>query len=352
MSDQHRVTRLSTAVEARIERAARRMLDAGHQPRSAARQFATEFAVFTAKQAWACAFGAAMLLVIVVARVVWQDDWPIARNDALTVAAVLIQVAMVVFGLESFRELRVVLVFHVVGTGMELFKTAVGSWEYADGGVLHIGAVPLFTGFMYGAVGSYLVRVYRLFDLGFTRWPPVWATWVLAAGIYANFFTHHWLWDARYALLGALVLLFARTTMHARVYRSTLRMPVVLAFALVALFIWIAENIATWAGAWYYPAQVDGWHPVAPTKVVAWLLLMTISVVLVTWLYPPRVIAVRTAVVRRRAAGRRGDRRDARGDPCRVPHSGRANASHLTGHRAVFRVTQQLVAFAIRPGIQ
>ena len=45
------------------------------------------------------------------------------------------------------------------------------SVEQAAEGMLRIGGVPLFTGFMYAAVGSYLVRVYRLFDLRFDRYP-------------------------------------------------------------------------------------------------------------------------------------------------------------------------------------
>lgn len=60
------------------------------------------------------------------------------------------------------------------------------------------------------------------------------------------------------------------------------------AFAGVALFIYTAENIGTWAGAWTYPDQVGGWEPVAPSKLVAWFLLMIVSVVLVTLVYPPQ----------------------------------------------------------------
>jgi uncharacterized membrane protein YoaT (DUF817 family) len=62
----------------------------------------------------------------------------------------------------------------------------------------------------------------------------------------------------------------------------------VLAFALVAFFIWLAENAGTWGHAWTYPDQVDGWQMVPLTKLVAWFLLMIISVVLVAWLYPPK----------------------------------------------------------------
>ncbi|WP_144753190.1 DUF817 domain-containing protein [Curtobacterium pusillum] len=277
------VRSLSTAVEHRIDRAARRVLDAGHQPHRPLRIAVTEFLVFGAKQAWACTFGALLLATMAIVHLTVPVD---LRNDVTTIAAVLLQVGMLVFGLETFRELRVVLLFHVVGTVMEVFKTHMGSWVYEQSGVLVVLGVPLFSGFMYGAVGSYLVRVYRLFDLRFDRYPRQWVLAVVAALVYANFFGHHFVWDARYVLLALVVLLFARTTMHARVHRTVLRMPVLVAMGLVALFIWLAENVATWAGAWSYPAQAAAWHPVAPTKIVAWLLLMLISVALVTWVYP------------------------------------------------------------------
>ncbi len=148
--------------------------------------------------------------------------------------------------------------------------------------------MPLFSGFMYAAVGSYMVRVYRLFDLGFTRYPRRWLTAIVAAAIYANFFTHHCWWDLRWVLLVAVVVLWARTVMYARVWRQVIRMPLLAAFAGVAVFIYLAENIATWAGAWAYPDQLDGWQPVSITKLVSWFLLMIISVVLVAWVYPPR----------------------------------------------------------------
>jgi uncharacterized membrane protein YoaT (DUF817 family) len=201
---------------------------------------------------------------------------------------VLIQVVMVATRLESGRELWVVVLFHLTGTAMELFKTDVGSWTYDGDGVLRIAGVPLFSGFMYAAVGSYMVRVYRLFDLGFTRYPRRWVTVVVAAAIYANFFTQHFVIDLRWALLAAVVIVWWPTVMHFRVWRRRPRMPLLVAFGLVALFIWLAENIATWAGAWFYPEQLDGWQLVSPSKLVSWFLLMIISVVLVTLVYPPR----------------------------------------------------------------
>ena len=278
--------RSSTSVEQRIDDYARRFLAAA--PGRGAKARLTEFVVFGLKQGWACIFGAALLAVLLAAKLWYPDTAALARNDLLTLAAVVIQVLMVVFKLETLKELRVIVLFHLVGTVMELFKTDMGSWSYEAEGFLRVGAVPLFSGFMYAAVGSYMVRVYRLFDLRFAAYPRRWITAILGGAIYANFFTHHYIWDLRWVLLAAVVIVYGRCVMHFRVFRREFRMPLVVSFLLVALFIWIAENIATWSGAWLYPSQVGGWHPVGLEKLVAWFLLMLISVVLVAWVYKPR----------------------------------------------------------------
>ncbi len=43
-------------------------------------------------------------------------------------------------------------------------------------------------------------------------------------------------------------------------------MPLLLGFALVSFFVWIAENVATFANVWLYPSQHDGWTYVSPNK--------------------------------------------------------------------------------------
>jgi uncharacterized membrane protein YoaT (DUF817 family) len=289
-----------TRLERRIDDAAHRVLR--RAPRGGWRGVLVEIGVFVAKQAWACVFGALLLAVILAARLWYPDAAPLARNDALTIAAVLIQIGMIAGGLETRRELWVIVLFHVTGTAMELFKTDVGSWMYEPDGLLRIGGVPLFSGFMYAAVGSYMVRVYRLFDIRFARYPPVWATAILAAGIYANFFLHHFWWDARWVLLVGVLALWAPTTMHARVWRTRIRLPLLAAFAGVAAVIYLAENISTWAGAWLYPDQLDGWQPVSLSKLSSWFLLMIVSVVLVTVVSPPRRPHPSPAVTRRRVS--------------------------------------------------
>jgi uncharacterized membrane protein YoaT (DUF817 family) len=99
--------------------------------------------------------------------------------------------------METVREAQIVFVFHVIGTVMELFKTNVGSWVYPEPSLFHIGAVPLFSGFMYASIGSYLARVTRIFDLRYSRYPDRRLTAVLAVLIYVNFFSHHYLPDIR-----------------------------------------------------------------------------------------------------------------------------------------------------------
>jgi uncharacterized membrane protein YoaT (DUF817 family) len=275
-----------TSLEVLVDRAAHRLI--GRLPPTRGWAFLTEFLVFGAKQAWASLFGALLLVAIVATRVLYPDDALLARNDLLTIIAVLIQIGMLVGRLETVGELRVILLFHVVGTVMELFKTDVGSWAYSPGGVLHLGAVPLFSGFMYAAVGSYMVRVVRLFDIRFERYPRRILTALVAVACYVNFFTHHYVLDVRWALFAAIVVLYWPTVLEARVFRARLRLSVLVAFVLVALFIWIAENVATAGQAWVYPDQADGWTPVSLAKLGSWILLMMISVVLVTWVYPPQ----------------------------------------------------------------
>lgn len=265
----------------------RRRLEA-HEPRPGWRLWVYEFLLFGFKQAWACLFGALMLALLLATHLFYPAQAPLHRYDFLTLAALALQIAMLAFRLETWEEAKVILLFHIVGTAMELFKTSAGSWSYPEASVLRIGAVPLFSGFMYASVGSYIARVWRIFDFRFTAYPPRWTTLALATAIYVNFFAHHWLPDARYLLFAATGLLFARTRIHFRNWRVHRWMPLVLGQFLVAVFIWLAENIATFANAWTYPEQAAGWQMVGFAKLGSWFLLMLISFVLVSLVSPIR----------------------------------------------------------------
>ena len=247
-----------------------------------------EFALFVFKQGWACLFGALMLALLLATHFSYPADAPLARYDFLTIAALAVQIGMLVLRLETWGEAKVILAFHVVGTVMELFKTAYGSWIYPEPSLLRIGGVPLFSGFMYAAVGSYIARVWRIFDFRFEPYPR--SPWpeLLAVAIYVNFFAHHWLPDIRVILFAALALLFRRTRVYFTVWRTPRWMPLLLGWLLVALFIWFAENLATFARAWTYPDQASGWQLVSPAKLGSWYLLMYISFVLVAAVHRPQ----------------------------------------------------------------
>lgn len=240
-----------------------------------------EFVSFGIKQAWACLFGGLFLALIILTFVAYPDDAMLARYDFLVIAAVCIQVALLLTGLETLEEARVILVFHVVGTAMEVFKTHMGSWIYPEPSLLRIGDVPLFSGFMYACVGSYLARVWRIFEFRFDRFPPLWAQALLALAIYINFFTHHFTVDIRLALFAMTVVLYGRCIVWFRADRVHRPMPLVIGFLLVSLFIWFAENVGTFTRAWAYPGQEGGWQMVSIDKLGAWYLLMIISFVLV-----------------------------------------------------------------------
>jgi uncharacterized membrane protein YoaT (DUF817 family) len=263
-----------------------------------------EFVRFGLKQGWACLFGGLLLALLIGTHLLYPKGAWLARYDFLLLAALAIQTGMLAFRLETWEEAKVILLFHLVGTIMELFKTGVGSWTYPEPSFFRIGGVPLFSGFMYAAVGSYIARAWRLFDFQFTRHPPLWSLAALSAGIYANFFAHHYVADARLVLFALAALLFGPATIHYKIWRAHRSMPLLLGLGLVALFIWLAENIATFSNAWRYPNQKLAWELVPVTKLGAWFLLMIISYTLVAAVHG--VEAYRRAA-RQVAADKAGD---------------------------------------------
>lgn len=246
-----------------------------------------EFISFGIKQGWACLFGGLMLAMLVGTYLWYPADAVVARYDFITFMAVFIQAMMLLLKLETWEEAKVILIFHIVGTVMEIFKTYMGSWIYPEPSVLRIMGVPLFSGFMYACVGSYIARVWRIFDFRFDRFPPLKWQAALAVLAYINFFTHHYLPDIRWALFAAVILLYGRTMIWFKADEDHRPMPLIIGVFLVALFIWFAENLGTFARAWSYPGQESGWHMVSLAKLGSWYLLMLISFVLVAWVQKP-----------------------------------------------------------------
>lgn len=216
----------------------------------------------------------------------WYPIEFIHRYDFIFLAAIGFQIILLLFKLETPQEALIIVVFHFVATLMELFKTseAIGSWYYPEDYVFGIATVPLFTGFMYSAVGSYIVRVWRLFEFKFENYPRQLFSVILVVLIYINFFSHHFINDLRWVLLVATGILFFKTKIHFKIIKTHRNMPLLLGWLLVAIFIWFAENIATYANIWIYPNQSKGWHMVPIAKLSSWYMLMLLSFVLVALL--------------------------------------------------------------------
>ncbi len=246
-----------------------------------------EFLRFGMKQAWACLFGGLMVALMIGTHLWYPASAPLARYDFLFLSALAIQALLLAFRLETLEEAKVIFVYHVVGTVMEIFKTSVGSWIYPEPSFFRIAGVPLFTGFMYACIGSYICRAWRLFHFEFTHHPPTWALVVLSVAIYVNFFAHHYVFDMRYVLFAATIVLFARTRIYFINWRARRWMPLLLGLFLVALFIWFAENIGTATRTWLYPGQKNGWELVSFAKLGSWFLLLIISYTLVVLIQRP-----------------------------------------------------------------
>jgi uncharacterized membrane protein YoaT (DUF817 family) len=228
-------------------------------------------------QSLSCVFAAGVFAGLVVTRVV---SLPLARYDFLLIWCVALTLGFWAIGLESWREVLVIVAFHLLGLTLELFKVHIGSWSYPGDAVTKVGGVPLFSGFMYAAVGSYICQAWRRLELRLSGYRP-WPVTVVAVVIYANFFTNHWTVDLRVPLALAGVLVLRRTTVHFTVGSGRYRLPLSVAFLLIGLFLWLAENGATFLDAWRYRDQLEAWVPVHPAKIGSWALLVTMSFVLV-----------------------------------------------------------------------
>jgi len=238
---------------------------------------------FTWQEAASCFFAVFILAMLMLTRYYPLPGLP--RYDYMLLFAVLMQIAMVwLLKMESVDELKVICLFHVLGTSMELFKVHMGSWSYPGEAYSKIWGVPLYGGFMYASVASYITQAWRRLHLQLENFPPTWVNLLVGSLIYLNFFTHHFLYDIRYWLLATVVLVYWRTRVHFRIKDDRFIMPITLAFMLTGFFIWVAENIATFLGAWQYPNQQHNWNLVHPGKVNAWLLLFIVSFLIVAQL--------------------------------------------------------------------
>lgn len=208
-------------------------------------------------------------------------EWAVPRYDAILIICVVTQIAFLLTGFESKKEMKIIGIFHVIGLAMELFKVHMGSWSYPEVAWSKVGGVPLYSGFMYASVASYLCQCWKRHSVHLHRYPDL--KWVVAIGvvIYLNFYTHHFMYDLRWVITALLATVFFRSTLSFSAGKKRLSFPLIAGFLAAGLLIWIGENIATYLGAWSYPEQRDAWQPVHIGKISSWFLLVIISFMIV-----------------------------------------------------------------------
>lgn len=248
------------------------------------RSWAHELLVFGIKEARACIFAGSFFVLLFASNHI--PLFGLARYDFLFVAAVLLQAVLYFTRVETWDEVKMIFLFHIIGFALELYKTnpAVGSWSYPEDAFFKIGTAPLYSGFMYSAIGSYIAQAWRILKVELEHPPRYLWMLVLCIAIYINFFTNHFFQDVRLVLIPAVFLLFAHTNIKFVVTEKVRSMPLSLAFCLIAFFIWIAENFSSYYGAFKYPDQIHQWNVVSTNKITSWFLMVIISFIIVSYL--------------------------------------------------------------------
>lgn len=243
-------------------------------------RFLRLLAAFTVTQARCCTFAFSVVGLLALSKVLPLGDWGLARYDFLVLGCLLVQVALLWTRFETPREAALLLLFHALGFGLEAHRVALGAWAYPEEAVSKVLGVPLYAGFMYASVGSYVAQAWRRLRLRLSVEPPLAVQVGLVGATYAQFLLGAGL-EVRLGLTGALLLAYRRTRVGFTVGGERFQMGLPLSLALIAAFVYLAENVATGLGAWVYPHQAGGWRPVHPGKWLAWALMLTPTVFIV-----------------------------------------------------------------------
>jgi uncharacterized membrane protein YoaT (DUF817 family) len=230
-------------------------------------------------QAVSCVFPVLIFISLAISSPL--SSMGIARYDLLLVICVAAQIVMYYSGMETRDEVYVITAFHILGLIMELHKVRIGSWSYPEDALTKVAGVPLYAGFMYASVGSYICQAWRNLNLRVEHWPSAWQSVSIGAAIYLNFFSNAFIPDLRWYIAALLIVIFRKTRFAYELNGITYRMPALLSFLLIGFFIWMAENIATFLGAWKYAYQHAGWKMVSWHKITSWSLLVIVSIIIV-----------------------------------------------------------------------
>src|SRR5882724_9835687 len=97
------------------------------------KEIVRDFFIFGVKEARACVFAGSFFILLFLSHYI---TFGLYRYDFLFLAAVLLQVILLLTKIETFDEFKTIILFHVLGFTLEVFKTnpAIGSWYYPEPG--------------------------------------------------------------------------------------------------------------------------------------------------------------------------------------------------------------------------
>lgn len=95
-----------------------------------------DFWDFGLKQFRSAIFGITIILSLIVTTFIKIPH--LARYDTLLICVLVIQVILLVSKYERIYDLIPIMVFHILGMILEIFKVRHGSWSYPDAGIFKI----------------------------------------------------------------------------------------------------------------------------------------------------------------------------------------------------------------------
>ncbi|MCZ8214962.1 MAG: DUF817 family protein, partial [Cyclobacteriaceae bacterium] len=122
-------------------------------------RYSKELFSFGMKQVLSCIFPAFIFCMLIISNLIHLPF--LYRYDFLFIACIVMQAIMYFSKVETGAEVLVITLFHLLGLFMEIFKVAMHSWSYPEFACTKIFDVPLYSGFMYASVGSYVCQAWR-----------------------------------------------------------------------------------------------------------------------------------------------------------------------------------------------
>ena len=226
----------------------------------------------------------------------------IARYDFISLAVLFFYGIFFIVRRRSLNDFIMHVSVHIIGIIFETYKVQQLSWAYPETGLLMLGAVPLYSGFMYTVLVDCIDRFMRITRLQVSITLPWKVIFLLCFFIYLNFFIIHVTdVDFRYFLVALSALLLWKMPIWLSIKKKkTIQSNMFVLMVVFAGVVWCGENIATFSGAWLYINQLGGWTLVSPHKLISWYLLGQFFVFIVIYcnsFSPRQMLAMSEGVI-------------------------------------------------------